>query len=327
MVKTENAIEVDNVSYQYDIDGIRTAKNDDGITTNYVVDKNRDYAQVLNELDSSNTPTVSYVYGDDLIKQSRAANDSYYLYDGLGSTRALSNATGTITDTYDYSAYGVEIDSTGTTENNYKYVGEQFDTESGNYYLRARYLNPATGRFISQDTFQGWENDPVTLHKYIYANANPANNIDPSGNFSLGSLMSAINVAARLTTTAVFNVSRLVASRVNGTAVRGIASLRTRIWLTRNVGRVQSRIPRSLGKGRVSDNKNGWRWNSREHDVRVQKGNPRSNFDAQKNDYVKLTVNGRVVGRNGQVLSNGRGAEAHIPLKEWLTWASWKSPL
>jgi len=192
MVKTESAIETDNVSYQYDTDGLRTAKNDDGITTNYVVDKNRDYAQVLNELDSSSTPTVSYVYGDDLI----------FLYDGLGSTRALTDETGTITDTYDYSAYGTEIDSTGITENSYRYTGEQFDANLNQVYLRARYYDPSIGRFTQQDTFQGWENDPVTLHKYIYANADPANNIDPSGKFSLGGLMSAINVASTLVTTA-----------------------------------------------------------------------------------------------------------------------------
>ena len=193
MVKTENATEVDSVSYQYDIDGFRIAKNDDGVSITYVVDKNRDYAQVLNELDATNTPTVSYVYGDDLIKQSRAANDSYFLYDGLGSTRALSDSTGTITDTYDYSAYGTEIDSTGVTENSYRYTGEQFDAESGNYYLRARYLNPATGRFISQDTWAGRQRNPITLNKYLYADADPISNIDPSGRFSLGSQMAAIS--------------------------------------------------------------------------------------------------------------------------------------
>jgi len=155
MIKTEAGTEVDNVSYQYDIDGLRTAKNDDGITTNYVVDKNRDYAQVLNELDSTSTPTVSYVYGDDLIKQTRAANDSYYLYDGLGSTRALTDATGSITDTYDYSAYGTEIDSTGTTENSYRYTGEQFDAHLNQIYLRARYYDPGTGRFTQQDAWMG----------------------------------------------------------------------------------------------------------------------------------------------------------------------------
>jgi len=72
----------------------------------------------------------------------------------------LSDSTGAITDTYDYSAYGAEIDSTGITENSYRYTGEQFDAESGNYYLRARYYDPSNGRFTQQDTFLGWENGP-----------------------------------------------------------------------------------------------------------------------------------------------------------------------
>ena len=202
MTKTENGVEVDNVSYQYDLDGIRTAKNDDGITITYVVDKNRDYAQVLNELDSTNTPTVSYVYGDDLIKQSRAANDSYYLYDGLGSTRALADNTGNITDTYDYTAYGKLFDSTGNTENSYRYTGEQFDSNLGNYYLRARYYDPSAGRFTQMDTWMGYNQDPVTLHKYAYGNLDPVNHTDPSGNFSIGSLMATVNVMANLVTMA-----------------------------------------------------------------------------------------------------------------------------
>ncbi len=194
------------MSYLYDIDGIRTAKNDDGITTNYVVDKNRDYAQVLNELDATNTPTVSYVYGDDLIKQSRAANDSYYLYDGLGSTRALTDDTGSITDTYDYSAYGAEIGSAGITENSYRYTGEQFDSNLNQIYLRARYYDPSIGRFTQQDTWMGNNSDPVTLHKYAYANLDPANGYDPTGFFFAGDFLAAQNIQSQLQAQATVNL-------------------------------------------------------------------------------------------------------------------------
>ena len=50
---------------------------------------------------------------------------------------------------------------------------EQFDPNLGFYYLRARYLNPAIGRFLSMDAFQGINSDPITLHRYLYGNANP----------------------------------------------------------------------------------------------------------------------------------------------------------
>jgi RHS repeat-associated protein len=59
--------------------------------------------------------------------------------------------------------------------------GEQFDPDLGLYYLRARYYNPATGRFLSRDPLDGNAIDPASLHKYLYANGDPVNRIDPSG--------------------------------------------------------------------------------------------------------------------------------------------------
>jgi RHS repeat-associated protein len=66
--------------------------------------------------------------------------------------------------------------------------GEQFDSDLGLYYLRARYYNPLTGRFMSRDPndpgpfdSDGNPVDPTTLHKYLYAGGNPVNALDPSG--------------------------------------------------------------------------------------------------------------------------------------------------
>lgn len=92
---------------------------------------------------------------------------------------------GIITDTYDYDAFGNLIDQTGITPNNYLYAGEQFDADLGMYFLRARYMDTARGRFWSMDTFEGGVADPITLHKYLYANASPTFFVDPSGNRSL----------------------------------------------------------------------------------------------------------------------------------------------
>jgi len=119
--------------YAYDADEIRVRSVTGGVITNYVVDKNRDYAQVLEERDSSGNITVSYVYGDDLISQKRSGSVSYYHYDGLGSTRVLTDDTGGITDTYTYEAFGDLLHRTGNTENNYLFTGEQYDPNAGFY--------------------------------------------------------------------------------------------------------------------------------------------------------------------------------------------------
>ncbi len=101
--------------------------------------------------------------------------------DGLGSTRALSDESGLATDRYIYDAFGQVLTKIGDTDNSYLYAGEQRDINLGLDYLRARYLDVDTGRFVSRDTFEGFQRTPVTLHKYLYANMNPVNLIDPSG--------------------------------------------------------------------------------------------------------------------------------------------------
>ena len=70
------------------------------------------------------------------------------------------------------------------------------------YYLRARYYDQGVGRFTQMDTWMGRNHDPITLHKYLYANADPINNIDPSGHFSLGSTGAANSIVGTLSTIA-----------------------------------------------------------------------------------------------------------------------------
>jgi len=101
------------------------------------------------------------------------------------SVRALTDTTSTVTDTYDYDAFGNLIHSTGTTYNNYLFAGEQFDPDLNLYYNRARYLNVSTGRFWSMDTFEGRDKSPLSLHKYLYASGDSVNRADPTGQFDL----------------------------------------------------------------------------------------------------------------------------------------------
>jgi RHS repeat-associated protein len=167
------------VTMLYDGDGNRAAKTTSSGTTRYLIDdlNPTGYPQVVEELSGGVVQRV-YTYGQQRISEMQMRNGvwtpSWYGYDGEGHVRALTNATGSTTDTYDYDAYGNLINATGTTPNVYLYRGEQFDPDLGLYYLRARWYNPVTGRFLSRDPLD-------TGNKYTYAGSDPVNASDPSG--------------------------------------------------------------------------------------------------------------------------------------------------
>ncbi|NES97676.1 MAG: RHS repeat protein, partial [Desertifilum sp. SIO1I2] len=195
------------IGYAYDDDNIRVSQTVGGVTTSYLVDKNQPYAQVLAEYVNGNLE-ASYVYGLDLIEQERATAEWFYLVDGLGSTRSLTDANGVVTDSYTYDAFGNLIDSVGGTENSYLFAGEQFDEQLEQYYLRQRYYNSSIGRFTRRDSYEGRLNEPVTLHRYLYGNANPISFIDPSGLTGLAMELSAsFSIEARLAATAYLMVT------------------------------------------------------------------------------------------------------------------------
>jgi RHS repeat-associated protein len=174
------------VTLVYDGDGNRVAKTVDGVTTRYLVDdlNPTGYAQVVEET-VSGTVERQYTYGLQRISENQVLSStwtpSFYGYDGAGTVRQLTSISGAVTDTYEYDAWGNKINSTGTTPNNYLYRAEQYDSDLGLYYLRARCYNPATGRFMSRDSEDGSAANPKTLHKYLYADGDPVNRIDPKG--------------------------------------------------------------------------------------------------------------------------------------------------
>jgi RHS repeat-associated protein len=142
------------------------------------------YPQVFDELTGS-AVTRTYTYGLQRISENQVIDNvwtpSFYGYDGFGTVRQLTNTAGAVTDTFEYDAFGNAITHTGTTPNNYLYRGEQYDPDLGLYYLRARYYNPQTGRFMSRDPEDGNAIDPRTLHKYLYAGGEPVDGVDPTG--------------------------------------------------------------------------------------------------------------------------------------------------
>jgi RHS repeat-associated protein len=140
--------------------------------------------------------TRDYLYGHAIIRETlldptganRATNICYGI-DGHGNVRFLTDDSGNITDTYTFDAFGIPIAQThpsgGATPNNYLYCGEQYDPDLGLYYNRNRYLNVREGRFWTMDTHQGSQQDPPSLHKYLYAADSPVDMVDPLGLWSL----------------------------------------------------------------------------------------------------------------------------------------------
>ncbi len=186
-------------SYTYDYEGnriSRTVNGDD--TTFYVNDTGAGLTMVVAETDRNGEETAYYTRGDELLSMERDGEACYYLYDGHGSVRILTNEAGRITDRYSYDAYGNLLGKEGDSKNEFLYTGEQYNSNTGLYYLRARYMNPSTGTFISMDSYPGSIYDPVSLHKYLYANANPVMYTDLSGYAASTNLTETI-IAATIT--------------------------------------------------------------------------------------------------------------------------------
>jgi RHS repeat-associated protein len=171
------------VTIVYDGDGNRVAKTTGGVTTKYLAEdlNPTGYLQVLEEV-SGGEVQVAYTYGTMVVSQRRVGLMSYYGYDSHGNVAFLTDATGAVTDTYDYDAWGNIVAQTGTTPNTRLYAGEEFDAELGLINLRARYYEPGRGRFGTIDAFEpGSSRLPLALNRYLYANSDPPNRRDPLG--------------------------------------------------------------------------------------------------------------------------------------------------
>lgn len=182
------------VTHAYDADGNRvrteiTPATGPPTVTDYLVDPSGGLSHVVAETDAAGDLTAYYVRGDDLLAILRPeTGPRFYHADGLGSIRALTDDTATVTDRYTYTAFGELRAHHGTDENAYLFAGEPLDPNSGFYYLRARWMDPGAGRFVSMDPFGGVTTDPLSLHRYLYANLDPVDHVDPTGLYFSGGL-------------------------------------------------------------------------------------------------------------------------------------------
>ena len=134
---------------------------------------------------------ASYTYADDQPISMTRGGETYYQTNYRGDVVALTDSAGAVVATYEYDAYGNLLKETGNVENPYRYAGYRYDEETGLYYLQSRYYSPETGRFLTRDKLEGFENEPLTLNKYAYGNNNPVVMVDPDGNaaWALGAVL------------------------------------------------------------------------------------------------------------------------------------------
>ncbi len=138
----------------YDPDGKRVMLKETASTTKYVWDEQN----YLQETDASDVTQVTYTneprtYGN-LISQRKAGASHYYLFDALGSTRLVTDASENVAESLLYDAWGNLVGSAPTMAVPFRWVGELgylFVPVTSDYYVRERIYGPKIGRWISQD--------------------------------------------------------------------------------------------------------------------------------------------------------------------------------
>ena len=201
-------------NYQYDAFGLRTQSTINGTTKNYLISSNDYSAPYLSLLDplmepewmqTSNTPSIStsspldqllqisdennnvekrFVYGHGLISEESEAGDySVYHFNEQGSTIALTNEKGIVTDKYAYSPFGEVLAHEGDNETGFLFNGSVgvYTDANGLSNMRSRSYRADLMRFVQQDFLLGDEKNPMSLNRYAFVGDNPISFIDPLG--------------------------------------------------------------------------------------------------------------------------------------------------
>ncbi|CAM3584514.1 RHS repeat-associated core domain-containing protein [Saccharibacillus brassicae] len=157
-------------------------KNGQATTTRYYYDGANIIAEGTVAADGSVTFKARYVRGAQLIYREDANNQkAYYQHNGHGDVTGLVKADGTALNSYTYDIWGNPLTADVQVENPFGYSGEFWDEDTGLQYLRSRWYDPSIGRFIQEDTFEGYVNRPSSLNPYTYVENNPLKYVDPSG--------------------------------------------------------------------------------------------------------------------------------------------------
>jgi len=183
------------IEYTYRPDGMRSTKTVDGVTTQHIWDGANIVMDIT--IDGDERTETVYIRGLQLIAavettvlqdDSRTVRTVYYLHDGRGSVIQTVNSNGIVEQTYVYAAFGELLSENENDANPFRHNGEYWDVSTEMYYLRHRFYNPATGRFINEDPYWyvgNMQEDLYTIlqsaNLYVFGLSNPIMFIDPSG--------------------------------------------------------------------------------------------------------------------------------------------------
>ncbi len=181
------------VTLVYDATGLRRSREDASGLVRFVWDGQN----VLQETDSGGTTQAQYTtavgsYGP-ILSQRRSGVSAFYHADALGTINRLTDASQAVTDSYVLDAWGQPVASSGSTTNPHRYVGTlgyYTDPDLGLDYVRARWLRPATGSWVSVDPVEGEA-------RYGYVGGRVTAWLDPSGTQGAGSVMDCAEVGNR----------------------------------------------------------------------------------------------------------------------------------
>ncbi len=182
------------INYVYDTDGNVTTRTETGVAVDFVYDTVSGLPRAVSASDGT-----WWIYADGMILAQHTATGpttpgttAYLHSDVRGDVRTATNTAGTITDTFTWTVDGQQTTRTGTTTVTVGWRSETVDTTTGLIWLRARWYDPTTARFLSADPWHGNPANPISLNRYLYANADPVNMHDPTGMFTTTEQTSAV---------------------------------------------------------------------------------------------------------------------------------------
>ena len=185
----------DNISYQYNKDGIRTSKTVNGTTTKYQLEDN----DIVRETTDNSTIWFLYDENKELLGLNIDGVSYYYEKNLQGDVIGLVDNQGNTVVTYSYDAWGnvtkVIGDKTLAKQNPFRYRSYYYDEELGLYYLQSRYYDSQVGRFINADDVNVMATAKKGLkgaNLFEYCENNPVNKEDPTGYNPFSSIVKSI---------------------------------------------------------------------------------------------------------------------------------------